>query len=683
MLATLMLASLLPLATTQDQIEFPSITYWNGESYTFPHWYYGGWKDEVVFRVMYDESARMLALKAGEIDFIYSAYPIPADLIGELVGVPEARLVIADDAGFQHIALHSAMFPTDNVYFRRALAYALDKNSIVDIIWKFGTVTDTPIPPIFGPWSAEADVGGAFYSKNIPAAVAELALGGFVDVDGDGWVEYDPDGDGVGEDLNGDGTPNDDVEIEVLTPSTPMARARTGPKAAEDWRDAGIKAYATVTDFGTVISAAMAGSWEEPGDWNVALWGWGLGIIPDHMYDFTNTEGTWNQWVYHFSDPVNDEVTERIITAPTEEDAREAVVEAHTTFLDNMPFIPYLALQMVQGHRVDKFKGWNVRPGEAISSSWNLWNLRDIAGGFGGTVRTTLITAPSSTNVLASTDYYSNQYLDLIYDSLYNFDATLWAPSPLYPHLADWTTEVVFDASLGQDIYKITWSLVKDPPALFHDGTPITAEDVAFSYEIINFTMPALWGSVVETWINTTIIDDNTFIVYGDTPSFTEWFDLSGPPILPKHIWGDPATYGKETWEEVTPTDIFAFDPAENPELFVGSGGGMWKAEGYVPGELYVVEVDPNHFSSVRQWPEIFAPAVVGPTGEEIEEEEVVGEEPFVPGEIFEKDSFSPLAIGPTEWPGFYANNLTIAAGIGIVGLVIGVAVGLAVRRRE
>jgi len=154
----------------------------------------------------------------------------------------------------------------------------------------------------------------------------------------------------------------------------------------------------------------------------------------------------------------------------------------------------------------------------------------------------------------------------LLYDGL-----AAWGPNALEPRLAeDWA-----------------WSAI-DPPVVevtlrddlrWHDGTPLTAADVAFTYEFIADTSlgraeepvpaPRFQGraSLVE---DATLVDDSTVrLDFVDSSASVAERALT-VPVLPEHVWADRATLdvvgGVELSDSLPPALTMSNLPA------VGSG---------------------------------------------------------------------------------------------------------------
>lgn len=135
---------------------------------------------------------------------------------------------------------------------------------------------------------------------------------------------------------------------------------------------------------------------------------------------------------------------------------------------------------------------------------------------------------------------------------------------------------------ISEDGLSVTLHLVEN--ATFHDGHPITSEDVAFSIATIKANHPfkTMFGPVetVET------PDAHTAVIKLSQPHPAIMLALSGPlcPIIPKHIFDD----GQEMKTH-----------PRNTENVVGSGPFM--LESFTPEQLVLVK-NPNFFIDGRPY---------------------------------------------------------------------------------
>jgi len=126
------------------------------------------WPDELIFRIMREPEQRVTALLNGEIQI---AQFVPPHLLDKVRKSKNARIVAQDSVELMMLIMNPAFKPWDNKLLRQAVAYAIDRKSIIKNVLKGqATRLDGPIGPLqFG------------YSKNVkpvyrynPAKAREL-----------------------------------------------------------------------------------------------------------------------------------------------------------------------------------------------------------------------------------------------------------------------------------------------------------------------------------------------------------------------------------------------------------------------------------------------------------------------------------------------------------------------------
>jgi peptide/nickel transport system substrate-binding protein len=86
--------------------------------------------DEVIWRPIPDDTARITALITGEVDLIEN---VPVDLAPMLAGSPDAELVQVKNGGLViYLGLRMDKAPLDNLQVRQALNHAIDRQGITD-----------------------------------------------------------------------------------------------------------------------------------------------------------------------------------------------------------------------------------------------------------------------------------------------------------------------------------------------------------------------------------------------------------------------------------------------------------------------------------------------------------------------------------------------------------------------
>ena len=150
-----------------------------------------------------------------------------------------------------------------------------------------------------------------------------------------------------------------------------------------------------------------------------------------------------------------------------------------------------------------------------------------------------------------------------------------WTPQP---YLAE-TWEVSADG------LSVTLNLVKN--AKFHDGTPLTSKDVAFSVDVIKANHP--FKSMFAPVESVETPDDHTAILKLSKPHPALMLAMSGQlmSIIPQHIYGD------------VPIDEVKTHPRNNENVV---GSGPFKLVEYKSGEHVILERFDDFFIEGRPY---------------------------------------------------------------------------------
>ena len=159
-----------------------------------------------------------------------------------------------------------------------------------------------------------------------------------------------------------------------------------------------------------------------------------------------------------------------------------------------------------------------------------------------------------------------------LFASLLRYDEN-WSPQP---YLAEtW--------QMSEDGKTLTLQLRKN--AVFHDGKPITSEDVAFSLEVVKANHP--FQTMLEAVEGIDTPDPHTVIVRMRQPHPALLLALSPAltPILPKHIYGD----GQDVKSH----------PRNSTDVV---GSGPFRLKEYLPGRQIVLERFDQYFLPDRPY---------------------------------------------------------------------------------
>lgn len=172
--------------------------------------------------------------------------------------------------------------------------------------------------------------------------------------------------------------------------------------------------------------------------------------------------------------------------------------------------------------------------------------------------------SPDTLNPGAAVLSESYTIFELVYDSMYelNLDGTF-------------TLSLAETADMSED--GITWTFKIRDGIAFHDGTPLTAEDVVFSYLLYQNTEGYPWmGSYTSYFENIEATADNEVVITLSEPIPNIESQLVFLYVLPKHIWEGE-------------------DPVEfENEAMIGSG--PFKMVEYRQGEFVHLAANKEHF---------------------------------------------------------------------------------------
>jgi ABC-type transport system substrate-binding protein len=492
----------------------------------------GPYIDRVIFQVITGPDVQVAALIAGDIDCL--ADNVEASYIDELSANPNIEVTQTERLGFGFMAINCQRYPWTFPEFRRALAFAADKYEVATIMWEgLGFALDIPVPASCGVWHNDATTPD-YKDPQVAAAVAELASAGFVDLDGDGYVEA-PNGDQI----------NFRPMYSIEAPQWGAAMTSQQPY----WDLAGIRVTPMPVAFNTLLDIVYT----IPRNYDGANYAFGVSPNPLALQNFiideiANPEGNMLNWANYDYDAEVD----TMMTSGDYNTVLEAAHEAQQIFAENVPMLVWYSNWEVNAHRTDKFEGFSGIPGWGMGPM-NRWTPRkvklkegqpdrDPATGCGGTFRTIISSAMDSQNPLTSTSVYGGYPLAQVYSSLTGMNDDDHQPTKDNGGLAyDWTSEEIdIGGDPGSPGVKYTYTLYDN--ATWHDlggaaGGFVTADDVEFSYNYIFDNNIPTFSTGIPYLNSCRAVDDTHFELITNGRSY--WaFDLTrGWTILPQHIW--------------------------------------------------------------------------------------------------------------------------------------------------
>lgn len=218
----------------------------------------GPFVDTIFCKIM-DQDTGLAAFLAGEVDAV--SVPIAEyDMIAE---VEFAEMYEVPGGGFQHFSLNQYKAPFNDVKFRQAVCYAINRQGIIDnILDGHGIVQASPIWS--ESWAHNPEVEPFPYDPEKAKELLDEA--GYLDTDGDGIREYN-------------GEP---MIFDLFYPTGNMVRMASMPLIWQNLTAVGIEVRGELQDWPTLLGHVFPDDRKiEPDDFDTYLMGWSLSIDPD------------------------------------------------------------------------------------------------------------------------------------------------------------------------------------------------------------------------------------------------------------------------------------------------------------------------------------------------------------------------------------------------------------------
>lgn len=189
----------------------------------------------------------------------------------------------------------------------------------------------------------------------------------------------------------------------------------------------------------------------------------------------------------------------------------------------------------------------------------------------GGTINYNLDGEPPTIHPIMSTDVYASKVQLLVGDTLAKRD----------PNTYDWKPRIAEKWEISKDNKTFTFFLRKD--VRFHDGKPLTAEDVKFSFDAIFEPKyeAAHLRPFYEGIAKVEVVDPHTVRFVAKDSYFKNFDVAAGLEVIPKHVYSDVEKSRKMTREYI--------------------GAGPYMIEKFDRGQMIVVKRYDPWFQSIGQ----------------------------------------------------------------------------------
>jgi len=535
----------------------------------------GSWCDEMLFKIFINDEERMVRMMYHEVDACGEPSPVgfpTLKIVGDGIPTPDdiPLLEASDyslastsgfDMSFYAINCRTAMAPLDDPVFRTALAYAIDKGTIIPTLYgPMAMPLYNFVPPAQEFWY-DSTVEGTFPKFNLQTAIATLIGGGYTP------VLINPGG--IAEPGNID---HWNMPAPANPPNTPIRPlTQTVPVESDLAQVMSMWIESDMQSIGLpVIHQPMPFNFIVYGDWLAAPYlnwdltvgiGFSLGQNPFlyEMFDGASIP-LWNIW--GIADPAVNMWTTALRGSLNPVTAQGNAYAAEAALVTAMPIIPMMA-SMKWSAIANTYDGepgglgWVNMKGHGGYNIWSaLYSRREYPNGDSYQQNTWLMAEDADKlNPLTSGTAYEWQLLSLIYSTLlqknpYTLEDIPWCVTGM-PTVQPWNgtrREVspgvwVYDPSPigappGVPITGeyMRWTLRDD--MTWHDGTPVTSADVEFCLDLLVNQINAKYSAIQTLIHDVNVVDTYTFDVYYKGRYPWAILDISEVALLaPKHIW--------------------------------------------------------------------------------------------------------------------------------------------------
>ncbi len=567
-LAALMLVVVLasvhavPLAARAQTLELPF-----GEKV-------GPYIDKVVYTVVEGSDAQVLALQNNEVDLIGDAVdPSYLSALEAVENIETARLL---RNGYGYVTLNTVKNPLNYTLFRRALAFALDKEAISRDVWDgLSEPLDSCVPKV-NPFSCEGHLPYTYYEGNVELGNRLLDEAGF-EIDPVTGFRNDPHG--------------NPFDVKVECPESSQIAIGVGQEVVDALEALSVDAELLTVDFYELINRLYF-----HGNYDIAFSTMTLTTFDvDWLaYQF------WAESTYEPSQnfPNWDNVTynsyrAQLLHATDYQDVYDAAFAMQEIWVHACPMIVCYENAIVSAYRTDRFEGFVNDVVTGVPNYWTNYKVHlraDQEGApFGGTFRWATATDVGTFNfmVLAGALSYPSPVLQMLYDSLLRMgpdgrDMPWLAESYVIETHAD-------NPAVPEGNTRLTFHLVDN--ATWTDGQPLTAEDVAFSMNYYRDSPGNPLAAGLEDIVAAYAQDSDTVVMEFTSESYWHLHSVAYKNIIPKHVF-----------TQIPPENWSTWNPQPPAEPMVTSG--PFNVSGYVQGNYCELTYNPEYcFAPHRSWP--------------------------------------------------------------------------------
>jgi ABC-type transport system substrate-binding protein len=504
----------------------------------------GPFINSIIYKVMPRMDQRVLAMQAGEIEMDTNF--IDPNLLQYISDDPAISTSQGVRNGYGYYTINCRDWPLNETVLRQAFAYAFNKTRVASVIWDGWSLEHDSLVPYPNSWCVEDQLPYHYYTAQPIVGNQMLNDSGKFPFGLDGYRTYN-------------GQPFD-IEIAYIGGEESILIGMY-PIAVEALLSLHINATGRPM-LKTELSAAL----DSHGNYDIALG-------PANFY---NNDVDWLAYEFwsenanvtgknpsNFRNETYDRCREQLLHGTTYEEVYNASYWMQMILHEQVPMLVVYEQTYVEIYRIDKFVGQVPDLGRHIADVWTMRKIHRLDGGNGGTVTIAIPQDIDSINIFKAKLSGSLAILSELYSSLYRYGPD----SKPYPDLAtNYTVETHADNSAVPDGHiRYTIDIVDN--ATWTDGVPLTANDVAFTYNYAyeSYAYGNPTGPLIQDLESAVALTPTRVRVEFNTVSYWHFRYFAYMWIIPEHIFNDVTGIGYNGWNTWNPV----FDP-ESPHVTCG-----------------------------------------------------------------------------------------------------------------
>jgi len=544
----------------------------------------------------------------------------------------------------------------DSRWFRRGLAHMVDRASLIAFMAGGAVALDPSLYyPALKSWEHPNvteiyDVPSGYitkYAYNLLKARDCFLAGGFKDWDKDGTMEYSP----------SHGAVQDWEELPKLhfyTRVDDPHRTHLGRLVSDDMTLFGISHFLDIATYGTVSTQVWALY-----DYDIYVESWGWGPTPDLYSEWFWSRmdiypDPWGNNEHRYHSKEFDVWAELFTESASPGEAMQYCYKMQEYIHRDVPAIPVFCYVGYNAHRTHygtwpgegkyagkKWMGICNFEGDGFANNWNKLNAHPEGFEKGGVLRQGLNVDASNLDVIDTWYSYDWHVMDQIYE--YLLVLSPWDLSTYVPWLCESYEVRTWEHPTEGTCSAVNFTLI--PGILWQDGTPMTAEDIEFSFWFTRECRSVNYMNVKDYY--EAKIYENTPPGKGTIEIRFKVLSWLAPawcayvPIIPKHVWEPVGVDGSPGYVPEDHDTVFGTGP------FRFYKDGVVGRVDRVPGEYLYLEPNPLYFRKYI-WPDVCDSTYTAGVRDQIVRIADDFMAVAMPGNIFAREKYD------GTWPGTY-----------------------------